>query len=229
MMSWQLRQVLERVAHRVREVRLWSSLALCWLAWACVGALLVVAGVRSVLILAGFAALALGTGLACVVFALRSARDLRGVARRIEAAHPDLDAVLLTAVEETPRGPLQRMGFLQETVVSRALDHHRAHDWSGVVTEKAIHGARLAHVLTLCGLAAVLVVLATRAGSDAGSGGTGLARDGGPKFRGRGHARRHRAGEGNLAAGRRSLPRRGPPRGEARCCRQRLDTRPRTR
>ena len=54
-MSWQLRQALERVARRVREVRLWSSLALCWLAWTLVGALLAAAGVRSVVILAGYA------------------------------------------------------------------------------------------------------------------------------------------------------------------------------
>ena len=44
MMSWKLRQALERVARRVREVRLWSSLALCWSAWALVGALLAAAG-----------------------------------------------------------------------------------------------------------------------------------------------------------------------------------------
>ena len=36
-MSRQLRQALERVARRFRHERLWSSLALCWLAWALVG------------------------------------------------------------------------------------------------------------------------------------------------------------------------------------------------
>ena len=60
------------------------------------------------------------------------------------------------------------MGFLQETVVSRALDHNRLHDWTGVVPQKAIHGARLAHLASLCGLAAVSIVLASRAGSDPG-------------------------------------------------------------
>ena len=37
-MSRELRQALEQVAQRVREVRLWSSLAVCWSAWAVVGA-----------------------------------------------------------------------------------------------------------------------------------------------------------------------------------------------
>src|SRR5208283_3848201 len=79
MKSRELRQALEQVARRVREVRVWSSLALCWLAWALVGALLAAAGVRSGVIVAGFAALALASGLACVACAMRSARDLRGV------------------------------------------------------------------------------------------------------------------------------------------------------
>ena len=36
-MRTELRQVLEQVARRFRKVRLWSSLAVCWLAWALVG------------------------------------------------------------------------------------------------------------------------------------------------------------------------------------------------
>ena len=168
MMSWKLRQALERVARRVRKVRLWSSLALCWWAWALVGALLVASGVRSVVIVAAFVALALASGLACVVFAMRSARDLRAVARRIEAAHPDLDAGLLTAVEADVPAPAGRLGFLQEAVVARAIHHHHSNDWGGTVPQKAIHGARLAHLAALCGLAAVSIVLAGRARSDVG-------------------------------------------------------------
>ena len=141
MMSRQLRDVLERVARRVREVRQWNSLALCWLAWALIGAVLAFAGVRSVVILSGLAMLALSSAFACVIFARRSARDLRGVARRIEASHPELDAVLLTAVEEGLSGPLERLGFLQETVVARALAHHNSHNWLGVVPQKALHRA----------------------------------------------------------------------------------------
>jgi Domain of unknown function (DUF4175) len=175
MMSWQLRQVLEAVARQIREVRLWTSLALCWLAWALAGGLLAVGGVRSVAVVSAFAVMALSSGLACVVFARRSARDPRGVARRIEKAHPDLDAGLLTAVEEGPTGPLQRMGFLQETVVLRALDHHRLHDWTQVVSQKTIYRARLAHVMALCGLATVSIVLAIRTGSEPATDGTDVA------------------------------------------------------
>jgi hypothetical protein len=175
MMSWKLRQALERVARRVRKVRLWSSLALCWSAWALVGALIVASGVRSVAIVASFVPLALASGLACVVLAMRSARDLRGVARRIEAAHPDLDAGLLTAVEADVPAPAGRLGFLQEAVVARAIHHHHSHDWGGTVPQKAIHGARLAHLAALCGFAAVSTVLASRARSDVGRAGSPVA------------------------------------------------------
>ncbi len=175
MKTGELRQALERVARRVREVRLWSSLALCWLAWALLGALLAAAGVRSVVIVGGFAVLTLASGLGCVVFALRSARDLRGVARRIEAGHPDLDAGLLTAVEESLGAPSGRLGFLQEAVVVRALAHHRSHDWDRTVRQKAIDGARIAHVAALCGLAAVSYVLVQRARTDVSRDGTPTA------------------------------------------------------
>ena len=96
MMSRQLRDVLERVARRVREVRLWNSLALCWAAWALVGALLALAGVRSVVILSGFAMLALSSGLACVIsrqaIGARPPRGRpphRGVASRTGRCPPD--------------------------------------------------------------------------------------------------------------------------------------------
>jgi len=126
-------------------------------------------------IVAGFAALALASGLACVAFAMQSTRDLIGIARRIETAHPDLDAGLLTAVEEGLLATSGRLGFLQEAVVARALDHHRSHDWGGTVPRKAILGARLAHLGALCGLAAVSIVLASRALSQVGRGGTPVA------------------------------------------------------
>ena len=38
MIGIELRQALEQVARRFRQVRLWSGLALCWLTWALVGA-----------------------------------------------------------------------------------------------------------------------------------------------------------------------------------------------
>jgi hypothetical protein len=166
MMSGQLRLVLEGVARRVREVRLWNSLALCWLAWALVLTVLGLAGVRSVVILSGVIMLALCSCFMCVILARRTGRDLRGVARRIEAANPDLDAVLLTAVEAGLPGSSEPLGFLRETVLARALEHHNSNDWLRVVPQQALHRARLANLTTLCGLAAVSIILVARGGTD---------------------------------------------------------------
>ena len=94
-MSTQLRRALEQVARRLRSVRLWGALALCWTAWALVGLALdallarpAVATIPSGWLLATFAALASATAAACTTMALRSARDRRRIARRIEAKYP---------------------------------------------------------------------------------------------------------------------------------------------
>ena len=113
-MSTELRQALDQVARRFRHERLWGSLALCWLAWALVGL-----GVRSAQLpvrdvrlpggwlLVSIVVAVLATAGVCVLWAVRSARDLRWVARRIEAKHPELRTGLLAAVEEVARRSLR--------------------------------------------------------------------------------------------------------------------------
>ncbi len=77
----------------------------------------------------GLVALVLVAGWAAWKLAGRIPVDLRTVARRVEDVHPDLQAALLTAVEQEPQNG-ERLGFLQERVVfeavSHAVDHH---DW----------------------------------------------------------------------------------------------------
>jgi hypothetical protein len=102
-----LRQALDQVARRFRQVRLWGGLALCWLVLALVG-LVVEATVfradptsaQSVLFLVALSTVAAGVGLVWSLVALGSVRDLRWVARRVEAKHPELSALLLAAVEQ---------------------------------------------------------------------------------------------------------------------------------
>ena len=59
----------------------------------------------------------------CGVAALRTARDYRRVAIRLEVHFPELDAKLLTALEQEPELPNGRYGFLQEDVIQQALLH----------------------------------------------------------------------------------------------------------
>ena len=185
-MSNELRQALEQVARRFRQVRLRSGLALCWMTWALVGVALFVMSSRpgresslgGGAVLAAFAVLAAATGAVWTVLALRSARDRRWVARRIEARHPELGTGLLAAVEEDEAAASGRLGFLQSAVIREALEHRRSHAWEETVSSWTLRGTGLAHVLAL-GL--LLVVTAALVGQARSRAGKALAVAGGAK------------------------------------------------
>ena len=106
-------------------------------------------------------------GSACAIVALRSVRDSRWVARRIEAKHPELGTGLLAAVEEDAATPSGRLGFLQSAVIRQALDHRRANDWDETVPTWKLRVSQLAHAATLGFLIAVAIALASQARSQA--------------------------------------------------------------
>jgi hypothetical protein len=168
-MSTELRRALEQVARRFRHARLWTGLALCWFAWALAGVGLWLFGARSgetlvswrwLMVLFGAAIV---TGIGHAVVALRSVRDSRWVARRIEAKHPELTAGLLAAVEEDARAPSGRLGFLQSAVIREALDHRRTHNWDETVPTWRLRISQLVHAATLGSMIAVAVALASQA------------------------------------------------------------------
>ena len=172
-MSTQLRRALEQVARRFRHARLWTGLTLCWLIWALAGVCLWVIGSRSgeklisdgsLLVLFGLVA---ATGTGCALAALRSVRDSRWVARRIEARHPELGTGLLAAVEEDAATPPGRLGFLQSAVIRKALDHRRKNDWDETVPTWRLRLSQLAHAGALGFLIAVAIALASQVRSQA--------------------------------------------------------------
>ncbi|SIO41371.1 hypothetical protein SAMN05444166_4502 [Singulisphaera sp. GP187] len=185
-MSTELRQALEQVARRFRQVRLWSSLALCWLAWAIVGLVIAVLLTRANLaestsssatwVPAILAALALATGAVCAITAHRWARDLRWVARQIEAKHPELATGLLAAVEQAVATPAERFGFLQATVIRKALDHRRASNWDDIVPTWRLQASHLAHAVALAFLIVAVVGLLVETRSHASGRNPGGAR-----------------------------------------------------
>ena len=65
-MNAELERALDRVADRVRTLRLWAALALCWAAWAAVGLILIGLGVHPPIgLLAVMAVGVVASGVAC--------------------------------------------------------------------------------------------------------------------------------------------------------------------
>jgi hypothetical protein len=173
-MNFELRHKLERVARRIRSLRLWTALAICWLVWAIVGFVLYQLASRGggprQFDWRGLAVLAAVSAVACALAAWRTARDQRAVARRIEARHPELGTLLLAAVEQAAR-PREQLGYLQSTVIRDALKHGRRHNWSGAVSSWKLQLARLASMAALGLLVGVCIGLANRTVAHGASGG----------------------------------------------------------
>ncbi len=162
--SVELRRTLDRVGGRVRRLRLWGGLAVCWAACALVGIVAVVArseavAPRDVALL--LAAVAVAVGMTWWLIVGRMARDPRWLARRIESKNPDLSAALLAAVEQEPT-PDGRLGFLQSSVIESALAHSRTHDWDQAVPRSRLTSTFLAHGLALLALVAVVGLIGFR-------------------------------------------------------------------
>jgi hypothetical protein len=159
---------LDKVALRIRQRRFWTLLAAAWLAAAAVGGVLcyfkMVAGVPAGLAAPLTCLIAAGLAVAGAWLAVNSARKPDEVARRVEAAYPELKTCLLAAVEQRPELPGNRFGYLQASVIREALDHARRHSWSAVVSQRSIVLAALANAAALLvfivALAAVVFTVA---------------------------------------------------------------------
>lgn len=165
-MIHELHDLLHRAGARLRSLRLWTSLALCWSFWAAIVYFVARFGaprvenwgqVWSVLIVG-----ALLTALVCWLAARRAGRDPRRIARRIEATHPELGAMLLAALEQAPSPRFKRLGYLQAAVVRGAVNHGRQHDWGDATSRGRLALAKTAHFASFVALAAACVFLADR-------------------------------------------------------------------
>jgi hypothetical protein len=137
-----LKTRLQRVANRFRWVALWRALAVCWAL-----AALVVLGVAWAMGASGgvsphalplLAAAAVAAAAGVMIYHLTRSPDLRWVAGKIEKKHPELNGVLLTALQHQA-APGQEQGYLQYRVLQEATARSQQSDWRGVVP-----GARLA-------------------------------------------------------------------------------------
>ena len=131
-----LRSRLDRVAGRVRWLAVWRTLAACWAG----GALLAVGVAGAGRITGGLpdfapAFVLLATGLTSAVLILRALvrrTDYRALALRIERRFPDLDGVLITAVQRTSEPGLEP-GYLEQRLLREATARSQERDWREVV------------------------------------------------------------------------------------------------
>jgi hypothetical protein len=164
---------LDQVASRFRMLRFWLALAAAWLVAAAAG--LALWGLRGSLgappsvavLLACLIAAALAA--AGIVLAATSARNYGWIARRIEAAFPELRTCLLAAVEQQPDLPGGRFGYLQSSVIHQALYHADRHAWTQVVPMQRIVAAAAANIATFALFLAVIVLIAVSVGPAADS------------------------------------------------------------
>jgi len=156
-----LRRQLQPVVDRRKHVYLAWRMAVCWLVAGLIG--VVVTGVgwlwgwRS-----PWAAVILFVGAAiATIWAIFRARrlqpDYRALARTVEQQHPDLQALLLAAVEQQPEGPDGQWGYLQRQVVADAIAHAVGHDWQQSISGGQLFLANLGRVAAMAFLFIILL------------------------------------------------------------------------
>ncbi len=165
MIEHRLRQQLDKVAVRLRRLRLWRGLTAAWLLASLTGVVLWTAGAAT-----GWqpshpvglaVAVALAAAVGAMMLAAGSARDDHAVAARIEAAHPELRSCLLTAIEQRAESPLGRLSYLQDAVIGQALRHAYGHAWERIVPTRRIATAMMANAAALLLLLFVLARLSS--------------------------------------------------------------------
>src|SRR5437016_5209110 len=147
-----LEQHLKPIARDYWRWQLWRGLARCWSAMAAAGGAFIllhrITGWWAPWILPLFFVAA--ASLALVVWRRwRNSRpDYRQIARQIEQENPKLHALLLTAVEQQPDPATSELSYLQQRVVSEALQHNRRRPWGSRAFERLFF-AQCGHGLAL--------------------------------------------------------------------------------
>ncbi|MDA1053987.1 MAG: hypothetical protein O3C40_26355 [Planctomycetota bacterium] len=151
MIERRLLRQLERAAGRFRHLRVIVSWSVVW-TLAAIAAVVVLGLNQSVGLYSPWAAAFVAAAAALValvagIIAMRSARDYRWVARRVEQAYPELRAELLAAIAQRPQLEHGRFSYLQSTVIQDTLHHAYAYTWKRVVPSSKLLTAHLAHLI----------------------------------------------------------------------------------
>ena len=155
-MDPRLLKALSPIATRYRHRRLVLVLTSCWLV---LGTLLALFYFRPptwspsplVMVLVTGLVAALLLAASCILTA-RALRDPRFIVGHLENAFPELDALLLTAVDQTTDRSSGTFTFLQLRVIHRALEHARGNRWRNIVPSSQLWMGHALHAMALVGL-----------------------------------------------------------------------------
>jgi len=157
-----LQRQIEPVAIKARRLALFERLALVWSLASGAGICLSLSGwffgwpPPAGLIVVGLCTI--GATVAVLIRYRLERPDYRKIARQIEEQHPEIRALLLTAVEQRPTGPGNRFGYLQMRVLMDAIGHATTHDWTRAVPPHRIALAQALALVAFLALTAVTVI-----------------------------------------------------------------------
>jgi len=154
---------LAPVARRYQALQLWRNLMFCWLAAAAVG---LIALILHFVFSWNFGWLLPLIVLGAIVAAtwsasrIRKARiDLKRIAEQIEQQHPELQALLLTAVEQKPDSKTGELSYLQKRVIREALAKSERVPWLDAVPANKMFWTQSLHWAALVLLFGTLIAL----------------------------------------------------------------------
>jgi hypothetical protein len=100
-----------------------------------------------------------GTGtLAAIASALFSMPNVESIAHRVEGSFPELDSVLLTAIEQTPH-QTEGLSFFQHDVIQKAIHHSFQEKWASVVPGWKLFSSSFGAILGLLGVGVTCFML----------------------------------------------------------------------
>ncbi|MEJ2704653.1 MAG: hypothetical protein P8Z79_19635, partial [Sedimentisphaerales bacterium] len=153
MIEQALRKRLQPTVNRRRRLHLALRLSVCWFV-----SIVIAAGLVGAYWLWGWKspianwALCVATVLVTIFILYQSLQmrlDYKAVARDIEQKHPDLKALLLTAIEQKPDRPGAPLGYLQERVIGEAVRHAVRYDWLRSVSSTQLVLVQIAWIVAL--------------------------------------------------------------------------------
>ncbi len=146
MINRELKHQLDRVDKRLRMYRFWSGLGIVLISTAVLTGLIYAYQRGTGNTIEGGLQLTLSVALLgsffVIVASFFTRREQHRLAQQIESRYPQLDSVLVTALDQQPDKSTGHWGYLQQSVVDKAVHHALVHDWRSLVSSKQMGFAR---------------------------------------------------------------------------------------